>query len=188
MTIDQERLPDSSAEGIADLVPYRDPLHQDVHQFLVQEASILDDRRYGEWLELMAPDIVYRMAVRVTVAGEAARSTLKDMDHFSEDHYSLGKRVERLQTDYAWAESPPSRTRRFVTNILTHRVDGSDSEVVVKSYVLLFRSRGDLRPPELVSVERTDRLRRQGDTWRIARREILVDESTLRTQNLAVFL
>lgn len=175
-----------SAPGDAEMVPYREALHQDVHQFLVHEAGLLDERRYEDWLALMTPDIAYRMAVRVTTAGDEQAPT--GMDHFNEDHYSLGKRVERLRTDYAWAESPPSRTRRFVTNVTTYRLDGHDDAVTARSYLLLFRSRGDVRPAELVSAERTDRLRHADGQWLIARRDILVDESTLRTQNLAVFL
>jgi hypothetical protein len=31
-------------------------------------------------------------------------------------------------------------------------------------------------------------LRRSGDGWQLARRTILVDDSVLRTQNLAIFL
>jgi hypothetical protein len=39
-----------------------------------------------------------------------------------------------------------------------------------------------------VSAERADLLRRDGGRLRLARREIVVDEAVLRTQNLAVFL
>ena len=47
--------------------------------------------------------------------------SLADMGHFDEDLYSLRKRVQRLTTDHAWTEDPPSRTRHFVTNIRTFR-------------------------------------------------------------------
>ena len=58
----------------------------------------------------------------------------------------------------------------------------------MESSLLLFRSRGDTREPDLISAGRTDLLQETGDGLRLARREILVDESVLRTQNLAVFL
>lgn len=64
----------------------------------------------------------------------------------------------------------------------------SDGEYTAKSYVLLFRSRGDTRDPDFLSAERTDVLRRSNGGFKIANREILVDESVLKTQNLAVFL
>jgi 3-phenylpropionate/cinnamic acid dioxygenase small subunit len=61
-------------------------------------------------------------------------------------------------------------------------------EFRVESAVLLFRSRGDTREADLVSAGRTDVLRETAAGLRMARREILVDEAVLRTQNLAVFL
>jgi hypothetical protein len=54
--------------------------------------------------------------------------------------------------------------------------------------MLLFRSRGDTREPDLLSCGRTDLLRPGPGGYLLARREITVDESVLRTQNLAIFL
>jgi phthalate 3,4-dioxygenase beta subunit len=161
--------------------------HQEAHEFLVREAELLDERRFREWLDLLTPDVVYRMPVRVTAPETLEQSLLPDMAHFDEDLYSLRKRIERFETGHAWTEDPPSRTRHFVTNVRTSGGERAD-ELLVKSYVLLFRSRGDIRDADLVSAERTDVLRRTNEGLRLARREILADESVLRTQNLAVFL
>jgi phthalate 3,4-dioxygenase subunit beta len=122
----------------------------------------------------------------VTTARGAGFDALADMGHFDEDLYALRKRVQRLATDHAWTEDPPSRTRHFVSNVRTFRSAGAG--LSVESSLLLFRSRGDTRPPDLLSAGRTDILRPAGDGYRLARREIIVDESVLRTQNLAVFL
>jgi phthalate 3,4-dioxygenase beta subunit len=169
------------------MIPYTNDIHQEVHQFLVVEAELLDSRRYLDWLNLFTEDIVYRMPVRVTRAHTLEGSVLYGMDHFDEDLYSLKKRVQRFETEHAWTEDPPSRTRHFVTNVRVYPREG-DGEFTVKSYVLVFRSRGDTRDPDFLSAERTDVLRRSDDGFKIANREILVDESVLKTQNLAVFL
>ncbi len=66
--------------------------------------------------------------------------------------------------------------------------DSAGADLLVESAVLLFRSRGDTREADLVSAGRTDLLRATAGGLRLARREITVDESVLRTQNLAVFL
>jgi 3-phenylpropionate/cinnamic acid dioxygenase small subunit len=175
-------------------------LHYDVAGWLDWEAELLDAHRYRDWLSLLAEDVTYRMPVTTTVGRGDSRSQ-PVMDHWDEDLYSLTKRVERLESEHAWTEDPPSRTRRFVTNV---RVAGGSEagEVEVRSYVLLFRSRGDQRPADLVSVERHDVLRggdgdgdghsgrspsSDGD-WQLLRRLITIDESVLRTQNLALFL
>jgi phthalate 3,4-dioxygenase subunit beta len=169
------------------MVPFADERHQRVHQWLVEEAEVLDNRRYGEWLDLLTDDVVYRMPVRVTSAHSLEDSVLEDMDHLDEDRYSLRKRVERFETEHAWTEDPPSRTRHFVTNVRVWPGE-REGELVAKSYVLLFRSRGDVRDADLLSAERTDLLRDVEGELRLARREVLVDESVLRTQNLAVFI
>jgi 3-phenylpropionate/cinnamic acid dioxygenase small subunit len=172
-------------------LPYSDPAHQAAHQFLVEEAALLDAADYAGWLGLLCDDIRYLMPVRVTTARGAGFDTLADMGHFDEDRYALCKRVQRLATDHAWTEDPPSRTRHFVTNVRTFpgiTIPNGGVEFRVESAVLLFRSRGDTREADLVSAGRTDVLRETAAGLRLARREILVDEAVLRTQNLAVFL
>ena len=170
-------------------LPYGDPAHLAAHQFLVEEAALLDAADYASWLNLLCEDIRYVMPVRVTTARGAGFDSLADMGHFDEDLYALRKRVQRLATDHAWTEDPPSRTRHFVTNIRTFRHQTGELRVLrAESALLLFRSRGDTREPDLISAGRTDLLRETGDGLRLARRQIIVDESVLRTQNLAVFL
>jgi phthalate 3,4-dioxygenase subunit beta len=167
-------------------LPYGDPAHLAAHQFLVEEAALLDAADYPGWLELLREDIRYVMPVRVTTARGAGFDSLAGMGHFDEDMYALRKRVQRLATDHAWTEDPPSRTRHFVTNVRTFRA--APGELRVQSALLLFRSRGDTREADLLSAGRADLLRETADGLRLARREITVDESVLRTQNLAVFL
>jgi len=165
-------------------LPYSDPAHLAAHQFLVEEAALLDAADYPGWLDLLCEDIRYLMPVRVTTARGAPASN--GMGHFDEDMYALRKRVQRLATDHAWTEDPPSRTRHFVTNIRTFRHD--EDSLRVESALLLFRSRGDTREADLLSAGRTDLLRETPGGLMLARREITVDEAVLRTQNLAVFL
>jgi len=166
---------------------YTDPRHVEATQLLVEEAYLMDAQRYDEWLGMLCADIRYVMPVRVTTAKNAGFDTLTGMSHFDEDLFSLRKRVERFATEHAYTEDPPSRLRHHVTNVRAFET-ANPEELRVESYVLLFRSRGDVRPPEWISAGRVDVLRREGDRLKLAHREILVDESVLRTQNLAVFL
>jgi phthalate 3,4-dioxygenase subunit beta len=168
-------------------LPYTAPTYGEILDFAYNEAAALDERRHHDWLAMLTDDVVYRMPVRVTTAHSLDDSLLVDMAHFDEDRYSLVKRVERLDTEHAWAEDPPSRTRRFVTNVRGWQGNDVD-ELLVAASVLLFRSRGDRQPPDLISAGRHDTLRRVGGQLKLARRDLAVDESVLRTQNLAVFL
>jgi 3-phenylpropionate/cinnamic acid dioxygenase small subunit len=168
--------------------PVADPaLHLDVAAWLAWEAELLDAGRYREWLGLLADDVRYRMPVSVTRDRRGGAPQADAMDHFDEDRYSLEKRVERLEGGHAWTEDPPSRTRRFVTNIRVV-ADAASGDVGVRSYLLLYRSRGDLHPASVLSAERVDHLRRIDGGWLLARRDIALDDAVVRMQNLAVFL
>lgn len=157
-----------------------------VHDFLDEEAELLDDRRFEEWLELFTDDLVYQAPVRIT-AKNGHREVIDEISHFDETKMSLGLRVRRLGTDVAWAEDPPSVTRRFVTNVKVGRGESSN-EVTARTYLLLYRARGDRGTHDLLSCVRHDVLRVVPDTFRIARRRVVLDQAVLGTKNLAVFL
>jgi 3-phenylpropionate/cinnamic acid dioxygenase small subunit len=96
-------------------------------------------------------------------------------------------RVMRLSGKSAWAEDPPSRTRRLVTNVRVERGDKPD-EYKVRSYLLVTRSRFNFDEYDLISAERHDVLRQVDGVFKLARREILLDQAVLGTPNLAIFL
>jgi len=167
-------------------LPYSDERHQRAHQFLVEEAHLLDTSDFEGWLNLLHPTIRYRMPVRVTTAKATPEESVQTMDHFDEDLYSLRKRVARFQTDHAWTEDPQSRLRHHVSNVRTFDLDAA--EVRVESAVLLYRSRGDRTPPSMLSAGRTDTLVETDGGLLLAERLIEIDDAVLRTQNLAIFL
>jgi 3-phenylpropionate/cinnamic acid dioxygenase small subunit len=168
-------------------IPYTEPAHQRVAQWLTEEAYLLDHQYYEAWLEQMTDDVRYLMPVRVTTARSAEFDTLSGMSHFDEDYFSLKKRVARFSTEHAWTEDPPSRLRHFVTNIRTFP-SAAEGEFAVESYLLVYRSRGDVREPYLLSAGREDVLREQDGELKLARRRVEVDDSVLRMQNLGIFL
>lgn len=165
----------------------RDDRYATIVDFLLDEAALLDERRHEEWLELLTDDIRYRVPVRITTA-HTLETSVSAMSHLDEDLYSLRKRVERFATEHAWAEDPPSRTRRFVTNVRCWEDAQAGTGIVARSNLLLFRSRGDVHEHDLLSGVRTDRIVLREGGPRLAAREVLLDESVLRTQNLAIFL
>jgi phthalate 3,4-dioxygenase beta subunit len=171
-------------------LPFNDIRHLQAHQFLVDEAYLLDAQQYETWLDTLTEDIRYLMPVRVTTARGAGFDTSPGMAHFDEDKYSLSQRVARFATEHAWTEDPPSRLRHFITNVRTFASEDprDDVHLEVESAELLFRSRGDVNESALVSCGRQDVLRRCGSSWKLAHRKIITDESVLRMQNLAVFL
>ena len=164
-----------------------EPEYLEVQDFLIEEARLLDENLMEEWLELLAADIRYTMPVRRTVERREGQGFLETF-HFDDDLESLQMRVWRFtRMDSAYAENPPSRTRRYVTNIRVLRRAISD-EFEVTSYELLLRNRWDLPTYDFVSVKRVDILRRNEDSFKLAKREIFVDQVSLGTSNLAILL
>jgi len=161
-------------------------LKEEVEAFLFKEAELLDELRYREWLELLTPDVQYLAPVRITREREKGPGLVEGMAHFDEDYTSLEMRILRLETEFAWAEDPPSRTRRHVSNIRVG--EPKEDEIPVRSNLLLFRSRGDSPQYDLISCERHDILRRVNGGLKLAKRVIVLDHSSLPTHNLAVFL
>lgn len=155
-----------------------------IHDLLVDEAALLDAGRYQDWLELFTDDIEYTAPIRVT-RRSGHPNVVDAIGWFEENRQSLGLRVRRLATDVAWAEDPPSMTRRFVTNL---RITATDTGYTVVSNLMLFRSRGNGGGYDLIAGERTDQLRAVDGELKISRRRVLLDQASLGTKNLGVFL
>lgn len=157
-----------------------------VQDFLVAEAELLDHRRFDDWLALWTDDATYFVPTRMSRKMPAS-DVSDEIGLFDDTKMSLTLRVRRLGTDVAWAEDPPSFTRRFVTNFRVQpEVDG---EVRVRDYLLLYRSRGDRGTHDLISGERENVLRVTEDGgFQLAARRVVVDQASLGTKNLGVFL
>lgn len=163
-------------------------VEREVERFLYREAELLDERRLREWLGLLTQDVRYQVPIRIAREQGAApgvTGVAADGFHLDEDRDSLEMRVERVETGYAWAEDPPSRLRHFVTNVRV--AEGADGELAVRSNVLVYRSRWDRPGHDLLSAERHDVLRAEGEGWRLARRLVVLDSTTLPTLNLSFF-
>jgi 3-phenylpropionate/cinnamic acid dioxygenase small subunit len=158
-----------------------------IAEFLYREALALDERRFRDWLDFFAEDARYEMPLRVTREKSAEWELSPHARIFDDTKQTLEIRVRRLETDFAWAEQPPSRTRHHVTNVLVDALDVPD-EFLVRSNGLVYRSRGDLAEWDLFSVQRRDRVRRDGDGWLIVHRWMALDQSTVNAHNLSIFL
>jgi len=159
-----------------------------VQDFLVAEAALLDENRFEEWLALFTDDVEYYVPIRVS-RKKPASDIVEEIGYFDDTKQSLGLRVRRLGTDVAWAEDPPSFTRRFITNFRFEPRADEAAELRVKDYLLLYRSRHDRGKHDLLSGERTHLLRPRADGgWEIANRRVVLDQASLGTKNLGVFL
>jgi 3-phenylpropionate/cinnamic acid dioxygenase small subunit len=163
------------------------PIVLEIGEVLNDEAYLLDHGEHRQWLESLAEDIDYKARLLTTRERAAGTGYATDMYHYDDNYASLAIRVRRLETDTAWAEDPPSRTRRLVTNVRVSTTD-IESEYGVRSYLVLLRSRLDWPTYQMLSCERQDIWRTTAGGWRLRRRDIYVDQSVLGLDNLAVFL
>src|SRR5438132_12127047 len=146
-------------------------LTHEVAEFLYREAELLDERRYADWLALLADDIRYWMPMRRNVKfGEEAREFTRettDIAWFDEGKDTLTRRVRQIETGIHWAEEPQSRLAHLVPNVQLIEATPSlaaPQEVVVKCRFLIYRNRVETETDLLVG-KREDRLRRAGDDW-----------------------
>jgi 3-phenylpropionate/cinnamic acid dioxygenase small subunit len=161
-----------------------------VVDFLLMEAQLLDELRFDEWLEILAPDISYEVPVRATRPPGQGSEFSTTSFHFEEDLELLRLRVARLKTGHAWAEVPPSRIRHFLTNFRVSADPGHPGTYQVESNLLLTRIRGEEASWQMLSAARQDWVK-QADTpagYQLARRLVHLDVTTLTTYNLAFFL
>jgi 3-phenylpropionate/cinnamic acid dioxygenase small subunit len=164
-------------------------LYNQIVEFLYDEAAILDQRLFGEWIKLLAQDISYTAPLRITRQGaKRGQTVIRTTQHYDDDYTSIKGRLERLDTKSAWAEDPPSRTRRFVTNVRAWET-ARQAELEVESYLLLTRSRYEQSELLHLSCVRHDLLRTaDSGGFQIARREIIIDQSVVGMPNIALFL
>ncbi|MCW1402447.1 3-phenylpropionate/cinnamic acid dioxygenase subunit beta [Novosphingobium sp. MW5] len=168
-------------------VPLGSEVYNRLLETLYDEAAALDERRFDDWVAMLAKDLVYQAPIRMTRTGvNRDRDVMRTMFHFDEDYSSILMRTGRLQKS-AWAEDPPSRCRRFITNVRVGECETA-GEYEVVSYLYLERSRGDNPHNEQLTAERRDVWRAVDGTYVLVQREIIVDQSVLGMSNLAVFL
>ncbi|HEY5349900.1 MAG TPA: 3-phenylpropionate/cinnamic acid dioxygenase subunit beta [Candidatus Lustribacter sp.] len=168
-------------------------LREEIEEFLYEEAALLDERHYTEWLGLLTDDLTYFMPLRrnVKFGEQATRENTragKDISWFDEDKWTLSKRVEQIMTGIHWAEEPFSRVCRLIGNVqLTSATPSLEaaSEITVRSRFLIYQNRVEYETNLFVG-KRNDILRREGDAWKIARREIILEQSVLSAKNLTV--
>jgi biphenyl 2,3-dioxygenase beta subunit len=180
MAIDQEAMVDPRV--LANMAT-----QYQVEQFYYEEAALLDAHKYGDWAQLFTDDTHYFMPIRRTrTRREMDKEFTKpgEMAYFDDDKMILLGRVAKFDSGTSWSEDPPSRTRHMVHNVRV--LDNRGDELDVTSNFHIYRTR--LKSEEDAWVgSRQDTLRRDGDTFKIAKRVILLEQTVLLARNLSTF-
>jgi p-cumate 2,3-dioxygenase beta subunit len=108
---------------------------QMIEDFLYEEAALLDEWRLDEWLELLTEDATYEVPATDAPDG-SPQSTLFLV---ADDMARIRSRVGQLLGKSAWAENPPSRTRRMISNVRIRRMEGEN--IFVTANFVVYRLR-----------------------------------------------
>ncbi len=108
---------------------------QAIEDFLYEEAALLDEWRLDEWLELLTEDATYEVPSTDTPDGDPQNTLFLIAD----DKTRIRSRVAQLLGKSAWAENPPSRTRRMISNVRVRQVEGEAIHVTANFAVYRLR-------------------------------------------------
>lgn len=169
-------------------------LKADIEDFLYAEADLIDSRQFKDWLDLLDEDITYFMPIRRNVKfgqHSARENTVSGVgiSWFDEDKWTLTKRVEQILTGVHYAEEPLSRVCHMVSNVQILAIRDNEAgqrEVDVRSRFLVYQNRVEYETYLFVG-KRNDTLRLTDTGWKVAHREIILDQNVLLAKNLTTF-
>ena len=110
-------------------------------RFVFEEARLLDERRFSEWLSLFADDGLY------WVPSEPDQASPTDtLSLFCERKPLLAVRIERLAHPSHFSQVPATRTHHHVSGVLVERSTQPGIDFVVRASLIVAESRaGDQR-------------------------------------------
>jgi len=194
MVQEKDQIAAATGNAAIERTPQYYRLKADAEDFYYRESDLLDERRFREWLDILADDIVYFMPIRrnVKFGQHAARENTRQgegMSWFDEDKWTLTKRVEQILTGVHYAEEPLSRITHMISNVQIKAVRPNldkPGEIDVTSRFLLYQNRVEYETYTFVG-RRNDTIRITEAGWKVAKREILLEQNILLAKNLTMF-
>ena len=110
----------------------------DVAAFLYREARLLDERRFGDWLDLFTDTGWYW--VPISPDQDNPRDTISLI---YDDRRLLETRIRRLRNPRVHAQVPPSRTSRIVGNVAIEAERPAEADLLAVSNFQLVEYRRD---------------------------------------------
>jgi 3-phenylpropionate/cinnamic acid dioxygenase small subunit len=107
----------------------------DIERFLAVEARYQDEHLYEEWESLWTEDGVYWVPAGDDTDPETHVSIIFD------NRARIGTRVRQLTTGKRYAQEPPSRMRRIISNLEVLATEGHDT-LVAANFILFEVVRG----------------------------------------------
>jgi 3-phenylpropionate/cinnamic acid dioxygenase small subunit len=133
--------------------------------FLIYEASLLDSRRFRDWMGLFTNDGTYWVP-----AAPDQKSPFDQASLFYDDRDLMKTRVDRLEHPRIHVQTPPSRTAHLVGNVVIEESDTASNEYVIGSTVIMVEYRDDAQ--RMFAGRQRHRLRPNGNGFRIVQKRV----------------
>ena len=114
------------------------PGREEFESFLFQEAKLLDERRFREWMGLFVEEGTYWVP---SVPNQ--ESPFNHTSLFYDDRSLMKTRIDRLEHPRIHVQTPPSRTAHLIGNLTIDEVDSAKGEYLVSSTVIMVEYRED---------------------------------------------
>lgn len=159
---------------------------QEIETFYYMEAEALDNYEFDSWLKLLGNNIHYVVGPRANIVERRSHGDPAPSTPFIDDRLEgLKARIARLADSTAWAESPRSRTRRLVTNVLVKTL-GERNLAAVQSNFAIYRSRRSDKE-DVFFGSRSDLIGYSDfPNLTIERRFVILDQSVLKAHNVSI--
>lgn len=115
-----------------------EPTRQDLIDFVVREARLLDAKQYEEWNRLFTDDGFYWVPL---VPDQA--DGLNHTSHMYEDKLLRELRIERLKSPRAFSQQPPSRCHHLLQTPTVEAFEPQSNRYLVRTEFHYTESQGD---------------------------------------------
>lgn len=133
--------------------------------FLFEEARLLDERRFRDWMGLFAQDGTYWVP-----SVPHQQSPFDYASLFFDDRDLMKTRIDRLEHPLIHIQTPPSRTAHIIGNVTVAEADEKTGEFTLHSTFMMAEYRDDNQ--RVFAGRQTHKLRREGDAFKIVQKRV----------------
>lgn len=154
-------------------------LREEVEDFLIYEAHLLDEGRVNDWLDLFTEDCTYWLPCNTE-----NQDPMSETSFIFDDRKALEDRVWRLSSPVAYSQVPKSRTIHVIGNIRI--VTADTSSLVVQSNAVITEVR--LNEQHIFSGKCEHRLKRDHNGWKIHKKKVALLNNNIPLRNLTFLM
>jgi 3-phenylpropionate/cinnamic acid dioxygenase small subunit len=164
-----------------DVIAMSFPSDQDLKDFVIREARLIDQHRFEEWLELFAEDGFYWMPVEWGQTDPRLTTSL-----MYEDKLLLKIRVERLKGNRTFSQKPKSRCHHLMQVPQIDSRDDAAGTYTVWTPMHYVETRLDEQ--QLYAAWATHTLVREGDALKIKLKRVDIVNCDAAFGNIQLFM